>query len=121
MSENKYDKLLCGNCGYDGGKSHLEEKLKWQEALSKSNSVTPDVRSARAWAAAIAVCFISIVAGMTTYAVWPEPPQPVKPVPTSLQLTTEAYQACLETIKGSDNRKELIEICNKQFAQEELK
>ena len=32
----KYDSLVCDNCGYDGGAKYLQENLEWERSLSRA-------------------------------------------------------------------------------------
>ena len=118
MSSSNNDTLTCGNCGYDGGKKHLEEKLEWVKnysELANKDRSSEETKQNIAVATTVAVVLCTIVIGI----VWvcSRPVQPVNAQAVRAQEIAEMYQDCLSASSGmkSEFRATVIEECNRTF------
>lgn len=131
----KFDKLTCGNCGYDGGEAHLKEKLalhqehsahqlEWQKRLAKAEELSDNARTSRHTAVTISVLFLSVAAVIAYWLSRPlvtQPaPIPPNPIVVQLQSVKSMYETCV-TQAAQMNKEEKfsgMNECNKTFKTE---
>lgn len=126
MTEKKevYDGLKCGNCGYDGGESHLKEKMEWQKQLHNATRVSDTTKQTR-WVVSGFVVVLSVLICAVTYnSVQPVqfPPQPQLPTPPTdtaikYEQLAKMYKDCSLAAAQAhvDNRDKALEACNLTF------
>lgn len=111
----KYDSLVCGNCGHDGGRRHLEEKLVWEQELSKARRISDDVRNNRVLGATLAVIFCTLIAAVTINA---SIPQPRRTDAEAWAVTaTESYSRCTSAVQSIEREQQAqsLQGCNDTF------
>ena len=111
------DTLNCGNCGYDGGKKHLEEKLKWQEILSDAEAEDAATKQSRhvGWTATV---IAAIIVGCITYGATRD--EQKDPSVAKAEEVTNMYSKCLGSNQGldDDEKKNIVKMCNEMFKKE---
>lgn len=113
MADN--DNLCCGNCGYDGGRAHLQEKLKWQDDLAEARRISDDVRVNRAWVAGLATVICAVVAAIGINSALPPPTKTDAEVWS--QAIADSYSKCVGAV-GILERSEqarALQGCNDAF------
>jgi hypothetical protein len=118
------DNLKCGNCGYDGGLAHAEEKLEWQDQLHKAQKqamVDGDTRRVRAFVVGLTVTLSVIVISLaqcsiTERELQAKAPPPPAPIPLTVEqqaqrTLTIMYDNCMRNAQGTAS----INACNDTF------
>lgn len=126
-----FDELKCGNCGYDGGLAHAQEKLEWQEKLNNATRVSDSTRQSRAWATSLGLIACTLIVAFAYGYVKNIPPAPlpppapivkqeppINPDVVRLEKLANMYEKCTEVAKNVDNRSAALETCNQTFKSE---
>lgn len=123
MSENKpnYDQLVCGNCGYDGGKSHLKEKLQWQLELSKASQINDATRQSRHIGFTVSAVLCTLITAIAYVVTQPDDPVvPENPTIVKMKMLEEMYSTCMNQVYQMDKNEKPANItkCNETFSKE---
>lgn len=109
------DNLKCGNCGYDGGRAHMEEKLQWQKNLAAASKVSDSVREVRAWVLGIATVLCTGIIAIGVYNTLPTPPKTDADVWST--AVSNSYAKCASTVSNLDRSEQsrALQGCNDAF------
>lgn len=115
MSDTKYDSLICGNCGHDGGRAHQIQVNKLEQALikaqQKSNETYQHKYSAFAISTIVCIAIMSVTYGCS------RPSIPESPETALARESSRMYYSCIGLIPSMDKQiqPEALEDCNKTF------
>jgi len=114
-NKDVHDTLVCGNCGYDGGRKHLQEKLEWEKTFAGATKESGDTKTHRYTAMSITVMAVACVAALTVWGVWPEPV--LSPEATRHQEVAEMYEQCTQTVRFVEREAQpgALSSCNNSF------
>lgn len=125
MADNKsqYDELKCGNCGYDGGKAHLNEKLEWQQKLSKAVELSDSTIQNRHWVLGITLMVCALFGSVTYGLTKDKAVQPVNSIIGKMNVLESMYAKCMAhgNYAKSEHKAAVVKECNETFGNEMVK
>lgn len=120
MTDKKYDDLVCGNCGYDGGRKANLQIAELEKKLIKAQAQSDDTRQTKHIATVIGV-IICFVVGAIAWGVSRPGPAVQKVVYTDSQVVviegSAMYKKCTESVRYLEQglQQAALEDCNKTF------
>lgn len=114
------DKVECGICGYDGGKSHLEEKLQWQQELNEASKLSDTTRETRYISVAITTVLCTAIMSFGYCQTRPENQTVEQPIVTKMSYLKSMYEKCIAYSQNveKEDRANIMTDCNKSFGEE---